>query len=167
MGIGVDRYLAAEYIKGKVDDAYKATQIEAEEELAALYAQDGTTEVVSQAFEGAGKFRYSQKRKRHVVEYNMADERELRGWLRANPDAAADWAVENAKEFGEWHFGRTGEVPDGIARVEYDEPAKAGPPKVYGFDPDIVGRWLEEHGGWLQGAAALADGNELLLGDGE
>ena len=159
MGACVDRLIAAKWVKDKVDAAYKEAEIAASSELAELCGENGTTEIACLTFPGAGTYKYSQTRRKTVVEWNLADQEELNAWLQSNKQAAIAYAFSAGSDFAKWWFERTGELPDGVARVEYEEPAKAGPPKLYKYDAEVVGDAFERMGGWLEGA------NRLLLGD--
>ena len=154
----IDRFIGLEWLKKKVDKEHKEAKEQAIDDLATLTGELGVTEMTSTLFgPGAGKVKYSQIRKKKVVEFNVTDEGEFAKWL--DPGDACEYVGQNAVEFAQWWFERTGEVPEGFSRVEYEEPAKVGPAKLYGFDADVV---EEKLGGNL-----LAGMNELLLGDGE
>lgn len=159
MATAIDRYIGLEWLKKKVDAEHRRARLDAEDMLARKRQEDGAMELTSKAFgPEAGSYKYSKTRWKRVVEYHLADGGELRGWLESNPRAAAWFAMEHAEQFGEEWFGSTGECPEGMSRVEYEEPAKVGPPKLYGFDAGAVESRIGKN---------LAEGLGLLLGDGD
>lgn len=158
MATAIDRYIGLEWLKRQVDQEHKQAKLAAEDMLARKRDEDGTMELTSVAFgPEAGSYKYSKTRKKRVVEYHTASSEELREWLKANPQAAAWFVVEHAEQFAEEWFDATGECADGMTRVEHEEPAKVGAPKLYGFDPQAVEAHLGKN---------LVGGIELLLGDG-
>lgn len=155
----IDRLIGLEWLKKRVDAAHKDAREHAVDDLAALTGELGVTEMTSTVFgPEAGSLKYSKTRAKKVVEFNMCDDYEFGEWLDSNQNAAVIFAQRDAGAFAQWWFEETGEVPDGISRVEYVEPAKAGPAKLYRFDASVV---EEKLGGNL-----LASVNDLLLGDG-
>lgn len=155
----IDRLVGLEWLKKRVDAEYKRAKVEAEEMLAEKRDADGTMELSPKAFgPEAGTYKYSKTRRKTVVEYHVVDREAMRAWLNENHGAAIDYAIENADLFGERWFEDTGEVPEWLARVEYEEPAKAGPPKLYGFNPEVVESYLGTN---------LMEGMQRLLGDGD
>ena len=156
----IDRYFAAKCVKAEVDKAYKEAEAEA------IYYLDesreaGKTSLISTYFgEEAGEYKRSKTRAKKVVEYNMTDMQTFNGWLYDNLDAMSAYICHNAKEFGEWWFEYTGELADGISRVEYEEPPHLKAPSIYRFDHDLVKAKLAQGGNLLDGA------NQLLLSDG-
>lgn len=160
----IDKLLALKAVKSKVDEEYKLLEGECRQELLEAYEKDGTDRKTSPYFgPDAGKFsikRIKGKKPETGVEFNMCDDEALAEWLESNHDAALRYAILNGADFGRYWFYFTGELPEGISRVEYEEP---GTPdtllaQVYSFKPDIV---IEKLGGNL-----LEMTNELLLGDG-
>ena len=165
MATAIDRYMGLEWLKKEVDAAHKRAKADAEEELAAKTREDGVLEIASKVFGvDAGTYHYSNTRKKAVVEYNLTDKAELLVWLMSNGGAVTDYALEDPQAFAQWWFERTGEIPDGTARVEYEEPAKRGPAKLYGFDAKVVEAHVNPK--VLEIVHAL-DGSGLMLGDGD
>lgn len=161
----VDKLFALKALKRKIDEEYKLLEGECRQELLEAYAEDGTDRRVSPFFgSDAGKFsikRTKAKPPQTVVEFNMCDDEAFAEWIEDNHGAALRYAVLNAADFGRYWFNFTGELADGISRVEVEEP---GTPEVltaqiYSFKDDVV---LEKLGGNLFEGA-----NRLLLGDGE
>lgn len=174
MGKAVDRLVAAAWVKKKVDAAYKEAEADASDELAEFTANSSTGIASSYMDENGepvllAEYKYSQKKAKEVVEYRISGLGGLPEWIADNARYIADWLATSekkgsdtyAQKFAEWYFAMTGEVPEGMSRTVYEEPARRGAPKLYKFDPDAVGSYFESHGGWLEGA------NRLLLGDGE
>ena len=157
----IDRYFAAKCVKKEVDEAYKAAETEA-----ALFLdearENGITSLSSKYFgEDAGEYKRGKTRKKQVVEYNVPDMGEFKDWCYMNLGALEKYAFAHASEFGQWWFERTGELPDGISRVDYEEPPKLKAPAIYRYDHELVKSKLAEGGNLLEGA------NGLLLGDGD
>lgn len=153
-----DRLFVAEVVKGSVDEAYKKAKHDAEDELARLRDEYGSLSTTSKYFgPEAGEYKYSQTRKKKIVEWNLADRSDFKDWCVENPTATAMFALENAEDFGKWWFEETGELPDGISRVEYEQPAGLGAPKIYRLDSDVITGKLG--GNLFEGA------NRLLLGE--
>lgn len=159
MAKAIDKYLGLKWLKGEVDAKCKEAEAQAIDDLATLTGELGVTEMTSTVFgEEAGRLKYSKVRAKKVVEFNV-DASELEDWVNENPQAAQRYAVENARAFAEWWFDLTGELADGAARVEYEEPAKTGPAKLYGFNAEAVAAVVGSN--WLEGM------DQLMLGDGE
>ena len=165
MGKAVDRLFCIKWLKDRVDKEYKAAEAAASDELAKLNAEVGAKVIEAQAFPGAGEYKYSTTKAKEIEQHGLADAGELAEWVTANAPVVAEWmaseAGKYAEQFSKWWFAITGEVPDGMTRVVYQEPAKIGAPKVYRFNAEPVQQYFETHGGWLEGASTL------LLGDGE
>jgi len=93
------------------------------DELLEQYEADGTTQKRSKLFGKDASVLsvvFSKpKAPREVVEFNLADWDGFSEWLEANPKAAADYAFAKAEDFGEWWLRKTGELPDGVARVTH------------------------------------------------
>lgn len=160
MGRKVDRLMGLEWLKGIVDKAYKEAVSDARDELDELNGENGSTSIESTLFgPDAGTYKYSRVNKKHVVDYEFADADGFDEWCRDNVDAVIGFAARNAETFGKEWFDATGELPEGISRIEYDIPAMRGAPKLYGFDPNVIQSAIGEN--ILEGA------NRLLLGDGE
>ena len=156
----IDRYFAAECIKKEVDAAYKAAK-----EDAAVYLdearEDGKTSLISTYFgEDAGEYKRGKTRAKTVVEYNVPDLAEFVYWCSENRIALEIYVKEHASEFGQWWFENTGELPDGISRVDYEEPPHLKAPQIYRYDHELIKQKLAEGGNILEGA------NRLLLSDG-
>ena len=174
MGKAVDRLVAATWVKRKVEEACKKVEADASDELAEFTA-NSSTGIASTYMDENGEpvllaeYKYSQTKAKKVVEYGISGSGGLPEWIASNAEYIADWLATPekkggeayAKKFAKWYFDMTGEVPEGMSRTEHEEPARRGAPKLYKFDADAVGSYLESHGGWLEGA------NRLLLGDGE
>lgn len=161
----IDKLFALKAVKGKVDEEYRLLEGECRQELLEAYEKDGTDRKTSPYFgPDAGKFSIKRMRGKKAevrVEFNICDDEALAEWLEANHGAALRYAILNGADFGMFWFNFTGELPDGISRVEYEEP---GTPdtlsaQVYSFKPEVV---IDKLGGNL-----LERTNELLLGDGE
>ena len=160
----IDKLFALKAVKGKVDEEYKLLEGECRQELLEAYDADGTDRKTAPMFPDAGKFsikRTKGKKPETVVEFNLCDDEAMAEWLETNQGAAVRFAMLEAADFGRFWFNFTGELPDGISRVEYEEP---GTPdvlsaQVYSFKPDVVIGTL--------GGNLLERANELLLGDGE
>lgn len=157
----IDRYFAAKCVKGEVDKAYKEAETEA-----ALFLdearENGQTSLVSTYFgEDAGEYKRGKTRTKHVVEFNLANSEELEDWVNDNAYTMFLFAKDYAEELGQWCLTNTGEIPDGIAHVEYDEPPKLKAPQIYRYDHERVKKVLAQGGNLLEGA------NQLLLGDGD
>ncbi len=159
MATPLDKCIVAKCLKEKADALYKQYELQAYDELAELNESYGATEIASKLFDGA-KYRYSKTRAKKIVDFNRTDDDALVEWLADNPEAATTYAALNAEAFGEWWFESTGEVPDGIARVEYTQEAKVGAPKLYGYDSETAERVIRDNN-------LLAGVEPLLLGEGE
>lgn len=157
----IDRYFAAKCVKKEVDAAYKEAETEA-----AIYLdearEEGKTSLISTYFgEDAGEYKRGKTRKKTVVEYNVPDIEEFGFWCTENIAALMEYVKEHASEFGQWWFEATGEMPDGISRVDYEEPPKLKAPSIYRYDHELIKAKLAAGGNLLEGA------NRLLLGDGD
>ena len=155
----IDKLAAYKAIKNQVDSAYKLAEQEAEDFLTYKRDTDGTTSLTSPVFgSDVGEYHYGKTRAKKVVEYALCDDVDFAEWLECNVDAAIGFAKLNASDLGRWWFDANGELPDGISRVEVEEPSKMTAPKFYKFNPSVV---LEKLGGNM-----FEKVNELLLGDG-
>lgn len=157
----VDRYFAAEYVKHKADEVHKRLKVEAQ-----IYLDEsrekGRPVLTSTYFgEEAGEYKRSKVRAKHIVEYNVCDAEALEDWINDNAYSVFLYAKANTEQFAKWLVEETGELPDGIARVEYDKPPSIGDPKIYGLNYELVEKRLSENGNIFAGA------NQLLLGDGD
>jgi len=156
MAENIDRYIAAKWLKGKVDGLCKEAEADMSAELSELNETTGAIDIGSKLFEGA-HFAYSKTRAKNVTEYNLSDALAFADWLIENPEACNAYAQYNAEAFGKWWFEHTGEVPDGVSRVEYRQEARIGAPKLYGYDGAAVEQVIRENrlldgiGGYLIG----------------
>ena len=158
----IDRLIGLDAVKAGVDEQYKQAKEEADEYLANLRDTVGTTALTSPIFgPEAGEYKYGRSRAKKVVEFNVTDSCELLEWLGDNPTAACSYAAANAQAFGEWWLNETGELPDGVSRVEYEQPSTVTAPKIYRGDREVVMEKLSAHGGLLAGA------NRLLMEGGD
>lgn len=163
----IDRLFALKALEQAISDERKLVEGECRQELLEAYEADGTDRRTSTYFgPDAGKFslkRTKGKKGGTVVEYNLADEEAFGDWLEEELKAALGFSMLNARELGRWWFEATGELPDGISRVEYAEEAEPDKlsAQIYSFKPDMVLGKLAEDGNFLEGA------NSFLLGDGE
>ena len=161
----IDKLFALKALEQKISDERKALEYECRDELIEAFKEDGTDRKTSTFFgPDAGKFsikRYKAKPGETVVEFNLADDEAFAGWLEENQAAVFGFAKLNAPDLARWWFDTNGELADGIARVEYEEPGTPATisAQVYSFKPDLV---IEKLGGNF-----LASANALLLGDGE
>ncbi len=162
MANAIDRYFAADAIKAEVDEAHKKAKQDAEDYLADLRDSIGATSVRSTMFgDEAGEYHYGTTRKKQVVEYKLDSLDEFREWLSDNAKQAM-WFIESMPEqFGKAWFEESGEVPDGITRVEYTQPPMATAPKIYKGDREVVKAKL------LEGGNMFLAAGQLLLGDGK
>ena len=157
----IDRYFAAKCVKREVDAAYKVAESEA-----AIYLdearENGVNSLSSTYFgEDAGEYKRGKTCTKQVVEYNVPDIVDFEAWCMDNQVALVQYAKRNASDFGQWWFETTGEIPDGIARVDYEEPPKPKAPSIYRYNHELVKAKLAEGGNLLEGA------NKLLLGGGD
>lgn len=157
----IDRYFAAECVKKEVDAAHKEAKAEAQIYLDEA-RDNGQTSLISTYFgEEAGEYKRGKTRARHVVEFNVCDAEDLERWINGNAYSVFLYAKANTENFAKWILENTGELPEGIAKVEYDEPPALKAPQIYRYDHEAVKRKLAEAGNVLEGA------NRLLLGDGD
>lgn len=165
MATKIDKLFALKAVEQKVADERKLIEYECRDELLEALEKDGTDRRTSPYFgPEAGKFsvkRYKAKPPKKVVEYNMTDDEAFAQWLDENVSHVIGHLILHYRDFVEAYFDGTGEVPDGIARVEYEEPGEPErlSAQIYSFKPDIVIEKL--------GANFLEGANQLLLGDGE
>ena len=159
MATPIDEFAVAEALKKEIDAVHKQKKQDAEDYLAEMRDSIGTTSLEPTMFPGAGTYKYGQSRAKKEVEYNLCDKEDFDGWLATAKDATALFAASMPSEFGKWWFEMTGEIPDGISRVEVDIPPAATPPKFYKFDVQAVKDAL--------GKNLFQAANQLLLGDGE
>lgn len=157
----IDRYFAAKCVKSEVDKVYKEAETEA-----AIYLDEardeGKTSLISMYFgEEAGEYKRGKTRAKHVTEFNVCDTEELEAWAKDNAHTMMLFVVDNAEKFIEWLVHETGEIPDWVSTVEYDQPPTLKAPSIYRYDHELVKAKLAEGGNILQGA------NRLLLGDGD
>lgn len=156
----IDRYFAAKCVKSEVDKAYKEAEAEA-----AIYLDEardeGKTSLISTYFgEEAGEYKRGKTRAKKIVEYNLAYPPLLEDWVNDNTYTVFLYLKERVADFGAWCVDTNGEVPEGISRVEHDEPPHLKAPSIYRFDHELVKAKLAQGGNLLDGA------NRLLLSDG-
>ena len=157
----IDLLAVGEYYKKDAEQTYKKLKENAEDFLAGKNMADGTTSLESKLF--GGEYRYGKTRAKSVVEFNVCDDEALAEWLEGNHGAALRYAMLNGADFGQYWFNFTGELPEGISRIECEEPARTTSPKLYKFDVNNVKEVL----GIEQSFGEQLLGNpEKLLGDG-
>lgn len=154
----ITRYMAYECLYQEVSEGRKAAKLDAEDYLAEKESE-GTASLVSPLFPGAGEYKRGKSRAKRIVEYNLTDRYELASWMNRNRLEVESYILAHAEDFGRWCVDEHGELPDGIARVEYEEPPKQTAPKLYRFDGGIVKERLAE----LAGGNVLEGANQLLL----
>ena len=157
----IDKYFAAKCLKKEVDAAYKQAETDA-----VVYLDDardqGINSLVSKLFgEDAGEYKRGKTRRKLVVEYNVPDLEEFESWCADNHIALMQYAKKHASDFGQWWFETTGELPDGISRVDYEEPPRLKAPSIYRYNHELVRAKLAAGGNLLEGA------NRLLIGGGD
>lgn len=158
----IDKLMAIDTLKADVDAAHKEAKAQAEDFLAELRDTVGTTALTSTVFgPEAGEYKYGKTRAKKAVEYNLADQDDFEGWINDNAHGVYGYLARNVADFAEWWLTETGEVPDGISRVEYEVPATVTAPKLYKLDREAVRAKLTAGGNYFEEA------NKLLLGDGE
>lgn len=162
----IDKLMAYKALEQRVTNERKALEYECRDELVTAYKETGTDRVISPLFGAdAGKFsikRIKGKPAHEVVEYNLADDVAFAEWLEENADSAISYVKTHARDFGQTHFEATGELPEGISRVTYEEPATEPTitAQVYSFKPEIVINKLAENGN------VFDEVNRLMLGGG-
>ena len=155
----IDKYFAAECVKREVDQVYKDAKAEAEIYLDEA-RENGQTALVSTFFgEDAGEYKRGKTRPKHIVEFHLGDSQRLEDWVNDNTYTVFLFVKDFAEELGQWCMNNTGEIPDGITHVEYDEPPKPKSPQIYRYDHERVKKTLSQGGNLLEGA------NRLLLSD--
>lgn len=157
----IDRYYAAECIKREVDKVHKEAKAAAIDYLDAA-REEGRTSLISTYFgEDAGEYKRGKTRAKTVIEYGVSGMGGFDDWCADNPQALHLFAMNHAEQFGQWWFEHTGELPDGISRVDTEEPPHLKAPQIYRYDHELIKAKLAEGGNLLEGA------NKLLLGDGD
>ena len=157
----IDRYFGLECIKHEVDAQCKTAKLAADDYLAEKIEQGSPVQTSTLFGPEAGEFKRGMGKPKQIVEYNLADKDELEAWLIGNTRAAIEFALSEPEEFGRMWLETTGELPDGIARVEYEQPGQPLPAKIYKQDREVVRAKLLEMGGLLESA------NRLMLGEGD
>lgn len=159
----IDKLFALKALEQKVTDERKLIEYECRDELLEAFETDGTDRRTSPYF-GADAGKFSVKRMKgtpakQVTEFNLADDMAFADWLESNVGALIAYAKNHYQEVSKYHIENTGELPDGIAMVSYEEPGKEPyiTAQVYSFKPDIV---IDKLGGNL-----LEGANRLLLGE--
>lgn len=158
----ITRYMAYECLYQEVGKGRSAAKLDAEDYLSAK-EMEGTASLVSPLFPGAGEYKRGKTRAKRVVEYNLTDRYELAAWMEKNRIEVESYVLAHAEQFGKWCVDEHGELPDGIERVEHEEPPKQTAPKLYRFDGEAVKERLAE----MAGGNVLAGANELLLSGGD
>ena len=161
----VDKLFAYKAVEQRITNERKALEYECRDELVAAYSEAGTDRLIAPMFPDAGKFsikRIKGKPAREVVEYNLADDVAFAEWLEDNVGSAISYVKANATDFARRHFEGEGELPEGISRVCYEEPATEPTitAQVYSFKPDEVFNKLAENGN------VFDEVNRLMLGGG-
>ena len=157
----IDRYVGIKAIQGVVSAKLKEAELDAQDYFSEQ-EREGIKSLQSVAFgDCGGEYHRGKTKAKTVIEWNNTDWQEFSDWLDENSMQLNNFLFQNYKGFCEWWFERTGEVPDGISRVEYTEPSKQTAPKLYRFDQQGVIDKITESGGFFDGA------NRLLLGDGD
>ena len=157
----IDRYFAAECVKREVDSVYKDAKAEAEIYLDEA-RENGQTALVSTFFgEDAGEYKRGKTRAKHVTEFNVCDTQDLEEWAQENAHTMMLYVVDHSQAFIEWLITETGEIPDWVSKVEYDEPPHMKAPQIYRYDHELVKAALAKGGNLLEGA------NRLLLSGGD
>lgn len=155
----IDEYVGLRALKGAVDAKYKEAEANASDFFAENEKQ-GISAITSPMFgDAGGEFKRGKTKAKTVVEWNNTDWEDFDSWLDDNSAQLSAYLFQNYKPFCEWWFERTGEVPDGISRVEYTEPSKPTAPKLYRFDQQGVLDVISDGGNLFEKA------NALLLGE--
>lgn len=136
----IDLLAVGEYYKKDADQTYKKLKENAEDYLASKRMSDGTTSIESKLF--GGEFHYGKTRAKECVEYNICDEEDFEDWVNANCYPLSCFLKARVGTFAKEWFDETGEVPDGVSRVPFTEPARETPPKLYKFDVENVRKAL-------------------------
>lgn len=157
----IDKYLAIDVLKAEVDGAHKQAKADADDFLADARDKMGVMGLTPQMLEGCGEYRYAATKAKKLAEYNVCDQEDFSEWKGLNPSAAWEYVAERFEDWAKWYFNRTGEVPDGVSRVEREVPAGYGPPKFYRVDAEKVKSILSDGVSFFEGTS------RLLLGDGD
>lgn len=156
----IDRFVGLKALKGAVDAEYRKAEVDAQDFFADK-EREGIKSLSSTVFgDAGGEYHRGKTRAKTVVEYNLCDWDEFSKWLYDNVDAMHAFCFAKAEQFGQWRVENYGELPDGISRVEYQEPPKDTAPNLYRFDQKAVVACIAKGGNLFENA------NELLLGDG-
>lgn len=157
----IDRYVGLKALKGAVDAEFKSAEADAQD-FFATKEREGIKSLSSTVFgDVGGEYHRGKTKAKQVVEYNLCDWDAFSAWLYDNVEAMHTFCFAKAEAFGQWQVEKQGELPDGISRVEYQEPPKETAPKLYKFEQDAVVACIAKGGNLFENA------NELLLGDGE
>lgn len=166
----IDRLFAVEWMREKVKEAHRKATEDAEVYLAEQTAL-GNRELFAPSFgEDAGVYHYGKTREKEVVEYNLADWQSFTEWLEENQKACVQYILAHAVDFGTWwfegdgDFTGTGELPEGISRVQYVEPSHRTAAKIYRPNYDLMGEVFR--GGYLNDTVQnMLGGADELPGD--
>lgn len=171
MNTPIDMLFAVEYMKKQIDGCHKQVKQDAEDYLAYKTETEQVTGLHSRLFgDAAGEYKYERSREKTETEYNLADWEAFTEWLEGNPQACVQYILAHAAVFGKWwfegdgDFTGTGELPEGISRVEYVIPAHLKPPKIYRANYDLMGEVFR--GGYLNETVKnMLGGADELPGD--
>lgn len=155
----IDTLVGLKALKGAVDAKYKEAEVDASDYFFEMERQ-GISSLNSPMFgDAGGEYHRGKTKAKTVVEYNLSDWDAFSAWLYDNVDAMHRYCFAKAEEFARESVEKDGELPDGISRVEYQEPPKKTPPKLYKFDQAGVVEAIAQGGNLFEKA------NELLLGE--
>lgn len=171
MNTPIDTLFAVEYMKKQIDGCYKQVKLDAEDYLASKTEQEHVTGLRSGLFgDAAGEFKYGMSREKTVTAYNLADWEAFTEWLEENQKACVQYILAHAVDFGTWwfegdgDFTGTGELPEGISRVQYVEPSHRTAAKIYRPNYDLMGEVFR--GGYLNETVQnMLGGADELPGD--
>lgn len=154
----VDRLFALKAVEKRLVEERKELEADVKQELAGDYAESGVTQRRSVMFgKEAGTLSYIPPKDEDRVEWNLADWTALAEWLANDPKVAEQYIFANFQDFGEWWLEQTGEVPDGIARVNYTV-TKPGSARLAVKEEVVLSKF---------GPNFLEEVNTLLLGEGD
>ena len=157
----IDKMIGLKALKDAVNEEYKKAELDARDYFDDMEKQ-GIKSVGSPLFGAAGgEYHRGRTRAKTVVEYNLVDWDGFSNWLYANVDAMHRYCFAKAEAFAEDLVEKHGEIPDGVERVERQEPPSETAPKLYKYDRDGVLACIAQGGNLFEKA------NELLLGDAE
>lgn len=115
-----DKLFALKAFEKRVKAEREELEAGVRQELLEQYERGGGDRMRSKFFGNeAGTYTYTPPSEVEAVEWNLCDWTALAEWLAKNPKAAEQFVYAHFEQFGSWWLDRTGEVPDGIARVKY------------------------------------------------